>query len=286
MTRRTELDTYGPWAVITGASSGIGEAFAHQLAAAGLHVVLAARRRPVLEAVAASIGADHGVSTRVVTVDLTAEGAAAQLDDATADLDVGLLVSNAGGGSPGGFLRQDLAAHAESLRLNVVGPMELAHRFGNRLVARSADGQRRGGIIVTGSTGGYVGAANLANYLAAKSYLMTLAEGLHFELRSHGVDVTVLAAGPTRTALVDTAGMDTSKMRGVAWMEAAEVAAAGLAALGRRQTVVPGAANRLMTGAMRRLVSRRIAGAAFSRILEPAIDEPLRASAGLATTAH
>src|SRR5690349_3562783 len=103
-----EISSYGPWAVVTGASSGIGRAFAHHLAEAGLHLVLAARSTDRLETLGTTLTRDHGVEFRVVTVDLSRPESAAALVEATADLDVGLLVSNAGGGRPGLLLDQNL----------------------------------------------------------------------------------------------------------------------------------------------------------------------------------
>lgn len=267
---------YGPWAVVTGASSGIGEQIARRLAAEGFHLTLVARRADALSALAGTLAAEHGIRTRTLSIDLGEPDAAARLDEATADLDIGLLVSNAGWGAPGGFLHHDLDDERGYLQLNVGTPMELAHRFGHRFLRR--DGGSRGGMIFTASTAGYAGVPNLANYAAGKAYVITLAEALNAELAPHGIDVMVLSPGPTRTGMVAIEGMDQTAVKGLVWMDAADVARAALDGLGRKQSVIPGVANRTMTGAMRRLMTRRGAGATFGRFLEKAIDEPIRAS--------
>ena len=201
---------YGPWALITGASSGIGEEFAHQLAAAGLDLILVARRQERLEALAEELGQAYGVATRTVRADLSSTTAVADIADATDDLEVGLLVSNAGSaGGVGSFLKGDDAIEADIVQLNAIAPMRLAYHFGNRMRTRG-----RGGILFTSSTSAFQPTPYLANYAASKAYLLSLGEALNLELKDHSVDVTVLVPGATKTAVVKWfEGVDMSKVR-------------------------------------------------------------------------
>ena len=144
------LARYGPWAVVTGASSGIGAEFARQLAERGLSLVLVARRREKLEALGAELYATHGTDVRVVPCDLADEDGAAHLIDEVADLDVGLLINNAGVGLKGRLVDIDPGVLRRLVEVNCQAPLALAHGFGRRLVAR-----KRGGMVIVASTGGF-----------------------------------------------------------------------------------------------------------------------------------
>src|SRR6201993_1179160 len=139
---------FGPWAVVTGASSGIGREFAHQIADAGINVVLVARRLTVLQDLGAALADGYGVDCRAVGVDLSDPGMLTPIIDATNDIDVGLLVSNAGTALPGPFLDSDLQAQRAILRLNTAAHLALTHHFGARLARRG-----RGGIVLVSALG-------------------------------------------------------------------------------------------------------------------------------------
>jgi short-subunit dehydrogenase len=200
-------DRYGPWAVITGASAGIGEGFARQLAADGFDLVLAARRGERLTALGSELAARHGTSYRAVPVDLSEPGGAAKVIDATADLDVGLLISNAGAGLPGRFLDHDPAELHRIVRLNVHPHLDLAHHFGGRLVGRG-----RGGMVLVSAGGALHGLPNMVNDSATKAYVLNLGEGLHYELAPHGVDVLVLLPAAVDTPVIDAYGLSRDAM--------------------------------------------------------------------------
>jgi len=136
---------FGPWALVTGASSGIGVEFARQIAAAGINLVLVARREALLNEVGRHITRDFGVQFRTLTMDLSQEGFIPKLAEHTKDLDIGLVVSNAGTANPGEFLKLDRQLLAETLRLNTMSHLEIAHYFGRKLAER-----RRGGLILVG----------------------------------------------------------------------------------------------------------------------------------------
>jgi short-subunit dehydrogenase len=237
---RVNADQFGPWAVVTGASSGIGREFAHQLAAAGINVVLVARRRAMLEDLAAALAGHYGVDSRAISVDLSDPGGLTLIADATADIDVGLLVSNAGAALPGPFLDSDLQAQRALLRLNTAAHLGLSHHFGDRLARRG-----HGGIILVSALGAIHGVPYMANSAATKAYVASLGAGLHVELAKHGVHVTVLHPGPTRTPALGELGLDPDKMP-ISPMAPDVCAREALRALARnRARCIPGRMNRV-----------------------------------------
>ncbi len=231
---------YGPWAVVTGASDGIGRAFSMELAARGLDVVLVARREAQLNDFAEHLSVHHGVRCRVLALDLTGHEACTRLDRETADLDIGLVIAAAGFGSIGSLLDQSLEEETAMLRLNAEAVLALSHRFGRRLIARG-----RGGLVLFGSIVGFQGVPLSANYAATKSYVQSLAEALRLEWRAAGVDVISCAPGPVNTGFGARAGM---RMGAAATPEA--MVAPTLAALGRGATVRPGLQSKVLGWAL------------------------------------
>ncbi|MFM9957674.1 MAG: SDR family NAD(P)-dependent oxidoreductase [Phycisphaerales bacterium] len=234
-TNRTPLDAhlvsrYGPWAVVTGASSGIGQAFARRLAKAGLNVVLAARRTEELRAVADDLQSRCGVACRVLTVDLATPEGPDGLAEATSDIDAGLLVAAAGFGSCGSFHASELSESTAMIDVNCRSLTALSWHFARRL-----SGRRRGGVVLMGSLVGFQGVPGSAVYAATKAYVQSFAEGMHHELKPLGVDVISSAPGPVHTEFAARAGMK------FGFGERAERVAEGtLRALGSRGTVRPG----------------------------------------------
>ena len=229
-------EKYGPWAMVLGASEGIGEAFVRQIAAAGINVVLVSRRQSVLDALAASL--PDTVQHRTLAVDLTADDAVDQLIAATDDIEVGLVVYNAGADTMAvKFHDRSLDEVMHLVKLNVVTPTKLCHQVGAQMRAR-----KRGGIILLGSMAGLAGTGWVATYSATKAYDQMLAEGLWRELKADGVDVMVLVAGATATPAHDRMGAKVTKEYPP--MDPADVAREGLAALGSGPLHVAGDANR------------------------------------------
>jgi short-subunit dehydrogenase len=182
---------YGPWAVVAGASDGIGAAFAERIAADGINVVLVARRKALLDEVAARLP----VETRVVVVDLSAPRAIDELAAATADLEVGLFVFNAGADTVNlPLLSRDIEDLRAFVQRNCTAVLEASHAFGGRMVERG-----RGGVVLVTSGAAWAGGATLAVYSATKAFDANLAESLWAEWRPHGVDVLSLVLGPTDT---------------------------------------------------------------------------------------
>ncbi len=238
-------DRYGPWAVVAGASEGIGAAFARALARHNIDLVLVARRPEPL----ARLAAELPVRTVTVSADL-ADGVAPVLD-ATAGRDVGLVVCNAAYSPVGPFLRADPADTARAVALNCAAPLALAHGYLPAMAERG-----RGGFVVMSSLAGQQGAPDLAVYAATKAFGAVLAEGLWGELRRCGVDVVTAVAGA-----VGTPGLGRSTRRAApGTVTPDEVAAAALAGLRRhRPRTVPGALMKVSAALMARLLPRRTA---------------------------
>ncbi|MEW5763350.1 MAG: SDR family NAD(P)-dependent oxidoreductase [Acidobacteriota bacterium] len=244
-----DLHKYGPWAVVTGASAGLGEQFALQLAEQGMNLFLTARREDRLVSLARTLRDSTGVQVKILPLDLAAPGAPEALDRATEDLDVGLLVNNAGFGAMGRFLDQDLERLTEMIRLNCLTVTELAHRFGRRLRARG-----RGGMIVVASLAGFQATPYMALYGATKGFDLLLGEALHHEWKDSKVDVLVLNPGSTRTEFGSVSG----SAGGGYSMKAPGVVAAALRSLGRKASIVTGAHNKAVALLGRALPRRTI----------------------------
>lgn len=270
MNNQTFKQKYGSWALVTGASSGIGSELARQLAAKGLNVAVAARRKERLAALVSEIENKYGVQARTIAVDLTASDYLQTIEAETKDIEIGLLINNAGSGVPGAFLKQARNDFARVVQLNVTTPMQLAHVFGQKMSQRE-----RGGIIFVSSTSAFSGTPYMANYAGTKAYLLSLGEGLHVELKEKGVDVTVLVPGPTRTEMVEMDNVDFAFMPSMMWMDAVDVAAAGIQGLGRKRVVVAGGMNKMMTFMMTRMMSRKSASNMFGGMMKKAMDSTI-----------
>lgn len=260
-------ERYGPWAVITGASSGIGAEFARQLAGYGINVVLVARRRDRLEDLASGIEDMYSVEARVAPADLTARDIVQVLQPALADIEIGLLVNCAGFGTTGPFLDMDPSVQESMINLNCHAPLVLTHE-----VAQGMRERGRGGVIFVSSVNGFCAAPGMANYNATKGYDLLFAEGLAAELAPYGVDVQALCPGGTYTEFQHVAGLDSralGPLSGVVFANASTVVATSLRKLGKRVTVVPGFINKLnffMMRFMPRWLSTRLLGTAVRRL--------------------
>jgi short-subunit dehydrogenase len=206
--KQIDKHVYGPWALVTGASSGIGEEFARQVAASGINLVLLARREDRLKEVAAGLQARYHVQARVLPVDLSRDGILGTVAGATGDLDIGLVVSNAGAGNPGPFISLPRERLREIVQLNVIAHLDLAHHFGRRLAERG-----RGGLVLVSAAAAAGGLPYMANDSATKAYPLNLGEALHVELSQAGVNVTVLAPLIVNTGVVARMGIDAVPMQ-------------------------------------------------------------------------
>jgi len=238
---------YGGWAVVAGASEGMGAQFAKQLARRGLNVVLIARRGELIEALAASIAAECKVQTKALVVDLSLPDAAAKVIAGVEGLECGLLVYNAALSPIGRFVDQTLEENLRALEVNVRTPTALAHHFAKAFAA-----QGHGGIILLSSLTAFQGSPYVATYGATKSYNLALAEGLWFELKGTGVDVLAMCAGATRTPNF----LKAAPQGAPGMLEPEVVVTEAIDALGRGPFTIPGIFNRIASFLMRRFLPR------------------------------
>ncbi|MBA2466118.1 MAG: SDR family oxidoreductase [Sphingomonas sp.] len=243
--------------LITGASAGLGLEFARQLASRGQKLLLVARRRDRLEALAAELG-----NARAVAFDLSEAGSTAGLmaNVAAAGEDIDMLINNAGFGLRGPFADLDAARQRQMIDLNVTSLTDLC-----RAVAPGMIKRRSGAILNVASTAAFQPGPKMAVYFATKSYVLSFSEALHEELKPHGIAVTALCPGPTRTEFGAVAGFpDNGPFDRIA-TDAASVVNAGLRGLARnRAVVVPGLLNKIGAASTRfvpRPLVRKIAGA-------------------------
>ena len=243
-------ERYGPWALVAGASAGLGAAFAQQLAERGINLLLVARRADALEGLAAGLRSKHGIEVRTLAADLARADLHAVVRGFAASLEVGLLVYNAAFSVIGPFLDHSVEEHLRVIDVNCRGPLVLSHLFGADMAKRG-----RGGIVLMTSTAGSQGGPWISSYAASKAFNLLLAEALWDELGAGGVHVVACRAGATRTP-----GYASSKPRPsrVPLLEPEYVVSQTLAALGRRPSVVPGWFYAISAFVMNRLMPRRI----------------------------
>lgn len=231
-------EKYGDWALVTGATSGIGAELSSQIAAKGLNVVLVARKEKELAEHAASLKSRYGVETKTISADLSSKEGVEKVKQV--DEEIGLLVIAAGIEVNGAFEKTPLEIELKLLQLNVVSTLELTHHFNKEMVKR-----KKGGILMISSLSGHMPNPYFANYAASKAYVLNLGASLYGELKSKGIDVSVLSPGLTNTPMVADNGMDWSKTPMQA-MDPSVVAEAALNGLGKRFLTVPGGKNKMM----------------------------------------
>ncbi|NRB38910.1 MAG: SDR family NAD(P)-dependent oxidoreductase [Pseudomonadales bacterium] len=229
---------YGPWALITGASTGIGRAISEQVAQQGLNIVAVARNQNNLDALKNQLENAYGIEVKTISADLSLSESNHDIVQQTADLDIGLLIPNAGIENNGPFINNALEDEHKMLLLNTVSPMMLSHLFAQRFAKRGG-----GGILLTASLFAYQGVPFVSNYSASKAYILSLGEALNVELKPQGIDVTVLSPGLTDTAMTQNMAVDFNKMP-ITKHQPNIVALVGLQALGKKATVVPGFINK------------------------------------------
>ncbi len=267
MAKKKQDVVSGRRALVTGASSGIGEAFALRLARDRYDLVLVARNAERLENLATKLREDYGTGVKVLPADLTKTQQLRKVERAiAADEHLEILVNNAGFGTMGQFADLDPAVEEDQIRLNVLALVRLTRAALPGMIQR-----HRGAIINVSSMAGMQPGPTTATYSATKAYVNTFTEGIHEELQGSGVQVQALCPGFTRTEFQQRANIDTSSLPELAWMDARDVVDASLTGLSGGDVIcVPGLLNRLLAttvSAIPRPVARRILGTAARQVL-------------------
>jgi short-subunit dehydrogenase len=253
---------YGPWALVAGASAGLGAVFAVQLAARGLNLVLIARRKEALDELATTLMHDYAIEVRTLQFDLGSDDSESVIMAATSDLEIGLLVYNAATVITGPYFEITLQDHLKEIAVNCKGLLTLAYILGQHMLKR-----RRGGMVFMSSLSSFQGSALIANYAATKAYSRILGEGLWEELRTQGIDVVTCSPSAISTPAYLADASSRSGRISSATMMPREVAAETLAALGKEPVVIPGWGNRLANVLMQRVFPRKMAIGLMGRVM-------------------
>lgn len=232
---------YGNWAIVTGASSGIGLELASQLATAGFNLVINSRHLDKLEEVEKQLKVNTSIEIKIVASDVSETEGINKIIQSTQGLNVGLLIVSAGYGTSGNFIDGSLHSEINMLKVNCEALLSLTHYYSQQFAQ-----QKRGGIILMSSMVAFQGTPFASNYAATKAYVQTLAEGLHVELKPHGVDVLAAAPGPVESGFSQRANIKMSMS-----LTPSQVGVPILKALGRKTTVLPGFLTKLLVYSLR-----------------------------------
>lgn len=232
---------YGHWAIITGASSGIGLELATQLVKAGFNLVINSRHLDKLQEVEKHLKSLANIDVKIVASDVSETEGLDRIIESTQGLNVGLLIVSAGYGTSGNFINSSLHSEIDMLKVNCEALLSLTHYYSRQFVQ-----QKRGGIILMSSMVAFQGTPYSANYAATKAYVQTLAEGLAVELKPHGVDVLAAAPGPVESGFSQRANMKMSMS-----LTPSQVGVPILMALGRKTTVLPGLLTKILVYSLR-----------------------------------
>jgi uncharacterized protein len=249
-------DRFGRWALVAGASEGLGAAFAEALARRGCHLVIIARRVELLDELAARLRETYKVEVRTLAVDLAGTAWPAQLRALAGELEIGVAVYNAAYSFVGALLDRPLADATRVIDVNVTGPMQFVHALAPAMIARE-----RGAVVLMSSLAGFQGSPRLAAYAASKAFITVLGESLWGELRPRHVDVLVSCAGAIRTP----GYQKTAKKDAPGTLDPERVVELTLRAIGKGPVVVPGGVNKLARVVLGRMVSRRAAVGIMAR---------------------
>jgi uncharacterized protein len=253
---------YGPWALVAGASVGLGAEFATQLAAKGLNLVLIARRQQLLDELSAQLMTTYAIEVRTLQLDLAREDIGSLVVEATSDIDISLLVYNAAVSMIGPYFEVALQDHLNEIAVNCRAPLTLAYLLGQHMLKR-----QRGGIVLMSSLSASQGSALISNYAATKAYNRLLAEGLWEELRTRGIDVLACCPSAVSTPGYLASASRRSARPSVPAMTPRAVVTATLAALGKQPVVIPGWTYRLANVLMQRFLPHKMAISIMGRVM-------------------
>jgi uncharacterized protein len=229
---------YGDWALVTGATSGIGAELTSQIAAKGINIILVARKEKELEEHATLLRNRYNIETKYIAADLATEEGIERVK--MIQEEIGLLVLAAGLEVNGAFESTPLEIELKLIQVNIVATLQLTHHFSKAMIDR-----KKGGILLIASLSGHMPNPYFSNYAGSKAYTLNLGASLYGELKPKGVDVSVLSPGLTNTPMVADNGVDWSKTPMTA-MDPSIVAEVGLNGLGKRLLSVPGGKNKMM----------------------------------------
>jgi len=249
-------EKYGSWALITGASSGIGEEFARRLASEKMNLILVARRKERLEKLADELKQKNKIEIISAPVDLMKENFLDELKNYIGNREVGVLINNAGFGYNGEFIKADPDIFFRMIKVNCIAPTILAHHFGFQMVER-----RKGAIIFLGSLVGYEPVPFTTTYSATKAFNLFMGEALWYELKNYNVDVLALNPGGTATEFQQIAGTSTGPLP----RTVTQVINTAMKYLGKKPSVVDGLYNKILS-LIPRIVTRRLAVKLAGRI--------------------
>lgn len=242
--KKTELQNlkskYGEWALITGASSGLGKEFALHLAAAGINVIITARRQVLLNSLAEELVEKYKVQVKIIAGDITDAAVIKRIIDTAENLNTGLAIMNAGFATSGYFLKSDVNDELNMIDVNCRSLFILTHFFSRYFAAK-----KRGGIILISSIVAFQGTPYAAHYAATKAYVQSLGEGIAQELKVAGVDVLIAAPGPVQTGFAERAKMNVGNA-----MMPEKITAEMLTSLGKKTTSLPGLLTKLLVAAL------------------------------------
>ena len=233
-------EKYGLWALVTGGTSGIGEALTHQIAENDVNIIIVARREKILKEKAEILTKKHGVEVKTIQADLSRPQEYDKVIEETEDIEVGLFIPCAGLENHGVTTDIDLKKELALIQLNVTSTFSLTHHFAGQMVKRG-----KGGILLVASLIGHMPNPYFSNYAGSKAYIVNFGTSLHWEMKKKGVDVTVLSPGLTDTPMAAQEDIDWSKAP-FSSMSPEKTAEFALAGLGKKALVIPGAKNKLM----------------------------------------
>src|SRR5215213_6296408 len=254
---------YGPWVIVAGASEGLGAAYAEELAARGLSLVLVARRAELLQSLASNLSTKYNAETKIIPLDLSAADAVEQIAENTKDVEVGSLVYNTAFSAIGPFLERLIEDHLKEINTNAFTPLKLIYLFAEHMLARG-----RGGIVLMSSLSAFQGSAYISTYAATKAFNIVLAEGLWEEWRERGVDVLVCVSGAVKAPNYVASEPEQTGGLGDMTMNPDQVVREALNALGKGPYIIPGRMNRISSIIMRHLLPRKAAVKFMGRILK------------------
>jgi hypothetical protein len=260
MKNQLNLKNYGPWAIITGSSSGIGKEFAEQLANMKFNLVLVARRKELLEEIGKYLSDQYGINYLTLQSDLAKAGSVKSIIEQTKELDIGLLISNAGAGKPGRFLDVEEEQLLKTVQLNTISHISLVHYF-----AKNFEKRGNGGIILTGAMGASEGIPYMANEAGTKAYVKAFGLSLHSEFKNKGIHVTVLETSPTSTPVFNDLGLKKSDFPLKPLTTKKCVSETLLALKNNRAVIIPGRKYRLMNTLVPSSISRSMMGRTFKK---------------------